>query len=139
MIAPAEPTEPAARSATASADARPVVLLTAASEASGRRALRHGHHLFGPDHRYVVAAVHRPGEDRPDVDALVSAIADGSPAPVEGLVVHGDPTRAICDAAREWAATVVVAGVDVTADDRVPPDALRLLRRCPCPVVFVAV
>lgn len=123
----------------ATADTRPIVLITAGNEPCGQRALRHARNLFGPDHRYLIIGVHRNQTDRREAEALANAVAQNAPEVTETLVLSGDPTRAVCEAAHRCPATAIVVGVDIESGDRTAPShAFRLLRRSPCPVVMVA-
>lgn len=88
------------------------VLVCATDDEVGRQAMRHAVRLFGPDQRYV-----------DDVPAL-----------------RGTDVGSICAAVEELGGVAVVLGID--ADDRTRATstfALGLVRRCPCPVVVVAV
>lgn len=123
----------------ASSDTRPVVLITAANQHCGSRALDRAISLFGPDHRYVVVGVFRHRNERSDAEQLVDSVARSAPDLAETLVLSGDSARAVCEVAHRSAAAAVVVGVDIGSGDRTAPShAFRVLRRAPCPVVMVA-
>ncbi len=121
--------------------ARPVVVITADNDVSGRHALRHATTLFGSAHSYLVIGVHRHGHrrERADAEEFARSVASSAPELAEILVVSGDRSGAVCDTAHRCGAAAIVVGVDLGSHDRTAAShAFRILRRSPCPIVMVA-